>query len=396
MRFATAMIACEKAKGFKNMKLVQSLRLITQAAGLLVVLPTSVAWAADFSTVYSFQGNTDGSEPTAPLVAVAGVLYGTTVAGGGAANAGVVYQITPSGTESVLHSFGGTGDGKSPYGGLINNSGVLFGTTYEGGASGAGTVFRLTTAGEEQVLKSFDSGPEGQNPITGLTFYKGAIYGSNYYDDGSTNYGTLFKFTGLKYSHLLYTFGYPTGAYPFAPLVGWNGLLYGTTYSHGANGGGIAFSITPDGAETVLHSFGAGNDGASPIAGLVNVAGNFYGSTHNGGTGGCGTIYRLTPAGIETVLYNFTCGPDGAYPIGTLANVDGVLYGVAQGGGGANSSGVVFSVTLAGSETVLHSFSGYADGDRPTSSLVYFRGSLWGTTVGGGTYQNGTVFHINP
>ena len=40
-----------------------------------------------------------------------------------------------SGSESVLYSFKGTPDGSSPYAGLIDVNGTLYGTTYHGGAA---------------------------------------------------------------------------------------------------------------------------------------------------------------------------------------------------------------------------------------------------------------------
>jgi uncharacterized repeat protein (TIGR03803 family) len=63
---------------------------------------------------------------------------------GGAEKHGTVFSITPSGTESVLHSFGGRGDGVYPDAPLLNVKGTLYGATYKGGANNFGTVFALT------------------------------------------------------------------------------------------------------------------------------------------------------------------------------------------------------------------------------------------------------------
>ena len=84
-------------------------------------------------------------------------LYGTTRYGG-AYNAGTVFEVTPSGTEKVLHSFEVTGtDGYYPYAGLIvDKKRNLYGTTYYGGAYGYGTVFELTPTGTETILHSFN------------------------------------------------------------------------------------------------------------------------------------------------------------------------------------------------------------------------------------------------
>jgi uncharacterized repeat protein (TIGR03803 family) len=110
-------------------------------------------------------------------------------------------------------------------------------------------------------------------------------------------------------------------------------------------------------AETVLYSFSGGTDGADPNGGLIQAKdGNLYGLTSSGDANGHGTVFTITPAGGETVLYSFTGGTDGAFPVASLIQAkDGALYGMTNGGG-TNGYSTVFKVTLAGIETVLHSF----------------------------------------
>ena len=58
--------------------------------------------------------------------------------------------------EKVVWSFGSGTDGQTPEAGLINESGVLYGTTSFGGAKGEGTLFSIDPAtGAETVLYSF-------------------------------------------------------------------------------------------------------------------------------------------------------------------------------------------------------------------------------------------------
>jgi uncharacterized repeat protein (TIGR03803 family) len=74
----------------------------------------------------------------------AGNLYGTTPEGG-TANAGVVYEVVSSGQETVLYSFTGGADGRSPSAGVIRDSaGNLYGTASLGGKWYGGVVFKLT------------------------------------------------------------------------------------------------------------------------------------------------------------------------------------------------------------------------------------------------------------
>jgi uncharacterized repeat protein (TIGR03803 family) len=149
---------------------------------------------------------------------------------------------------------------------------------------------------------------------------------------------------------------------------------------------------------TVLHSFKGGTDGESPVAGLVrDAAGNLYGTTEYGGGGtcftgdGCGTVFKVDTTGKETVLHSFTGGADGAFPLaGLILDEAGNLYGTTEYGGNlACNSGVgcgtVFKMDPTGKETVLYSFTGKEDisyrGRDPGCG-----GQLYGTTPQGGAF----------
>ena len=164
-----------------------------------------------------------------------------------------------------------------------------------------------------------------------------------------------------------------------------------------------------------LYSFTGGSDGGDPRAGVViGKGGVLYGTAETGGVGG-GTVFQLTPpaspggAWTETVLYDFSPpGSDGGYPWATVTvGSGGVLYGTTFGGGTgpacSGGCGTVFSLTPPASpggawtETVLHSFTGGSDGERPTAGVVIGSGSvLYGTTSSGGTSGYGTVFALKP
>lgn len=218
---------------------------------------------------------------------------------------------------------------------------------------------------------------------------------------------------------VVYSFGsVPDGQQPEAGLIDVGGTLYGTTSAGGLypcntgayNGCGTVFSVTPDGTEKVLHSFGYGTDGRNPLASLIEVKGKLYGTTYQGGSNGncdfyysgCGTVFVITPVGKERVLHNFAASPDGAQPEASLIDVKGTLYGTTTGGGGVASycggtgyyrlCGSVFSITTNGTEKVLHGFGKGTDGYSPEARLVNVRGLLYGTTVFGGEYDRGTVF----
>src|SRR5258705_467017 len=131
----------------------------TLAVLLIAVQP---AGSQTESVLYNFcaqSGCTDGFHPQAGLVRdPSGNLYGTTDEGGANAK-GTVFEVSPNGAETVLYSFCaqlGCTDGFHPRAGLVRDTnGNLYGTTYSGGANGAGAVFKVSPSGAETVLHSF-------------------------------------------------------------------------------------------------------------------------------------------------------------------------------------------------------------------------------------------------
>ena len=301
------------------------------------------------TVLYNFTGGADGGLPPAGLVHdKEWNLYGTTQIGG-AYSSGTVFELTSTGTYQVLYSFQGGTDGATPVGGLVlDPKGNLYGTTYVGGANSRGTVFEITPSGTETVLYSFTGGADGGDPYTSLIRdAKGNLYGTALLG-GAYGHGAVFEITKKGVEKTLYSFagGTTDGQGPAATLLlDSTGNLYGTTIYGGSTGNGTVFELTPAGVETILYSFAGGNDGAYPYSNLVrDKQGNFYGTTYQGGAEGDGTVYELTPGGTETVLYTFTGGNDGGDPFdGLLRTGNGTLYGTAYTGG-ASSDGVVFKL----------------------------------------------------
>jgi uncharacterized repeat protein (TIGR03803 family) len=126
------------------------------------------------------------------------------------------------------------------------------------------------------------------------------------------------------------------------------------------------------------------------------VNGTLYG-TAGGGAYKNGTVFSITPGGKEKVVYSFGAhGNDGVGPGDAhLIDVKGTLYGTTYGGG-AYGSGTVFSITPGGKEKVLYSFGNGKDGTDPDTALVDVNGTFYGTTDGGGASNGGTFFSIAP
>lgn len=167
--------------------------------------------------------------------------------------------------------------------------------------------------------------------------------------------------------------------------------------------------------EKVIYSFASAN-GAGPRSVLVRDAlGNSYGTTYSGGAYDFGTVFELSLASAgrgwkETLLYSFTGLGDGSSPsAGLIFDAAGSLYGTTLFGG-TYGCGVVFELTstISGwSESVLYSFTGGNDGCFPQAGLIQdAAGNLYGTTSAGGYSHNcaglsefsgcGAVFELSP
>jgi len=254
-----------------------------------------------------------------------GALYGTTTgiawAGNGGTDNGSVFALTfdPNTSQwkqTTIYTFAGGSDGSDPMYALIADaSGTLYGTTQLGG-KGAGTAFKLTPPGPNQttwnktVLYEFPTdfgAPAGPLTLDG----SGALYGMRALGVeptmGTPNAGVAFKLTPPGQGQtqwtetILHKFaGAGDGLAPGgALLLDKNGALYGTTWL-GGTGSGIVFRLKPPATpqapwtETVLHSFTGGLDGASHHGSLVaDPCGALYGTTDSGGVNNNGTVFKL-------------------------------------------------------------------------------------------------------
>jgi uncharacterized repeat protein (TIGR03803 family) len=144
-----------------------------------------------YTVIHSFSGS-DGAFPEARLISDdAGNFFGTTSQGGIAGNCegmsskvgcGTVFELSSQGAFSTLYLFQGGTDGAGPEASLaIDASGDLYGTTFYGGGTGCkklggcGTIFELVPQGggvwNESVLERFD-GSNGESPASGLILSK--------------------------------------------------------------------------------------------------------------------------------------------------------------------------------------------------------------------------------
>ena len=302
------------------------------------------------------------------------------------------------------------------------------------------TGYALADKPELQVLYNFTSGSDGYAPVSTLVVDKaGNLYGTTFLGGGSSiicpsGCGTVFKLSapssrdGAWKETVLYRFtGGSDGSGPYAGLVFDKvGNLYGTavgggtvTCSNGANGCGVVFELSPPAApggawtETVLHTF-SGSDGSNPRARLTfDQAGNLYGTAWSGGgrsgcgSAGCGVVFELMAPAAQggawtySVLHSFSQnGSDGFLPESdVIFDQTGNLYGTTTVGGTGNAGGTVFELeTPTWTETILYTFPIAKTGNSGPAAGVIFdqAGNLYGTTEGGGTSDEGTVFELTP
>ena len=136
---------------------------------------------------------TDGAGPLAPVVqGTDGNFYGTTSRGGDANGDGVIFKLTPSGQFTLLHTFNGTTDGKQPSGGLVEaTDGNFYGATTIGGSKNYGTIYKITAAGAFSVVYNFDNTTGATPQVTLFQHTNGDLYGDAY-GGGKSGYGAIY------------------------------------------------------------------------------------------------------------------------------------------------------------------------------------------------------------
>jgi len=272
----------------------------TNGLGMVYAVGTN---GAGFVPLYSFAGNPDGEYPQSGLLLSGNTLYGTTYGGGpgsGSAAGGTVFKIGTNGTGfKVLHAFTNSPDGAQSQGELVLGGNTLFGLTTDGGTYGKGTVFAVNTNGSGYtILYSFTNAPDPIYPYGGLVLNGGLLYGTGSSGGANAN-GAVFAInTNGSGFTTLYSFspitGNTDGGLPKATLTFSGNCLYGTTTSGGPGNGGTVFLINTNGTGfTVIASFTNGASSGSYLQGGVIRLGNaLWGTTRLDGAG-YGTFFKI-------------------------------------------------------------------------------------------------------
>lgn len=238
--------------------------------GVVFELTPTTGGAWKETVIHVFDGGGAGAGPVGtPILDGKGNLYGS--AGGG--DNGVVYRLAPPATEGgawnykVLYKFaGGTTDGTGPYGSLtLRGDGNLYGITATGGENNLGTVFEVMPPSvpgskwTDTILHSFGASGDGGYPGYNLIFDKaGNLYGTTQLGggDGTCNdggCGTVYELsppaTGGNWTEtILHRFpAYAKdGSEPSSGLLpSKEGALFGVTALGGVGGSGAVYRVIP-------------------------------------------------------------------------------------------------------------------------------------------------------
>src|ERR1039457_4017264 len=368
------------------------------------------------TSLYSFSGDTDGSNPFGGIIlSQDGNLYGTTESGG-TYGSGTVFRMATDGTLVTLAHFDGY-QGATPEGILLQGAdGNLYGTPPSGGQANEGAIYRLTINSPLQITRQ----PQPQLAFLGDTVsFNVATFGSlpvSYQwrknSNNLTNAGSL---SGSSARTLLLTnitiadaanysvvvsnaSGSVTSASarleimvspPYSVEVGGDEPLRFQWQKNGTNltdGGSILGSAS---STLTLNNVAAVSAGTYSV--IVSNDLDFVTSD-----GALLTVVPVTqPGAFFYSLHSFTTSGTGLNPYaGLIQAKDAFLYGTTLNGG-ASGYGSAFKVATSGSFSLLHSFTNGLDGSAPFAGLVQGRdGNFYGAAFQGGNSSSGTVFKM--
>jgi len=309
--------------------------------------------------VYSFDF-THGYQPYGPVVQGSdGYLYGTTSGGGTAAHpGGVVFKLSTAGKITVLHDFdtASTTDGHQPYGGLVAaTDGSFYGTTTYGGSGGYGVIFEITKSGTYTVLHDFDSTHGQTTETTAVQHTNGIVYGETAV--GGSDGDGVFYSLNAGISPFVSLVGYPVGtAGTTVEILG--GGLTGTSKVQFGSGSATSFTVVSDtymtavvpasGTKgTVVVTTPSGPLKSKQVFTVLPVISSFTPTS-----GGVGTLVKITGSGLTGATKVTFGGVAATFTVNSGTQItatvpSGAVTGkikITTAGGSATSTGT-FTVT---------------------------------------------------
>jgi uncharacterized repeat protein (TIGR03803 family) len=337
-------------------------------------------------------------------------------------------------TFTDLHEFTGNPDGYVAASIVRDAAGNLYGTTQDGGIVcmapeiACGIVFKVDSTGQYSVLYEFKGLQDGGFPVVSVPLVLDAA--GNLYGTTQGNLGaavpTVFKLDKSGHETVLHRFD-PAIGFPYGPVVrDAQGNLYGvqpyagnTSCAQGYGCGAI-YRLDPRGNFKELHTFN-GSDGSEPTGSLVldPATGSLYGVAYSGGRfknpncgyggilveePGCGLVFRIDKKGKYTIVHQFTGHADGAAPIILIRDDTGNLYGIAQFGAdskcqlqNSDGCGTIFEIDATGKFKVLFTYKGPSHFAGYVQLLLRDQaGNLYGEKIFDGANNSGFLFKLTP
>jgi uncharacterized repeat protein (TIGR03803 family) len=327
-----------------------------------------------------------------------------------------IYQVTPGGDSSAFYQFAGTNSNSPSLNSaatcqltdlIVGTDGSLYGTCIYGGNGGNGSIFKIpipldSSEPNPATLATFgvnakgvpDPGYQPQSLVEGNDgdFYFTNSVGVYKLDSSNGNVSTVYTFPIQTPANIC-----TNGCFPTSIMQGSDGNFYLTlAVSPGAVAGyiesggigdqpGAIVQISPGGQFQLIHTLAAnGSEGDTPSGPLVqDSTGALYGMTASSNNNylqtAAGVAFKVTTAGQYTILHSFTGGADGMVDVDKfmptlILGSDGNLYGTTVAGGNTTSEnctpfgcGTVFQLTTSGALTTLYTFTGgYPEDDTTT------------------------------
>lgn len=331
----------------------------------------------------------DGSSANWLIQASDGNFYGVT--GSISINEllpGTIFQITPSGKFTLLHTFDLiNGNPLSPGTSLVEaNDGLLYGTSLFGGINNQGVLFRISKNGTGfEIVHDFCADAkcsDGGSPSSLILGHDGNLYGVSSPSSGSN----IFRFTPPSTFTIALSFLDSVGP-PTSIIQGADGNFYATAIGQSLN---QVERITSSGKITVLGQIEPqGIDpchGETPLLQAAN--GDLWGMT------GC---YQIEQAQFFRVhlsggLQVFPRLGHSIFLITPIQASDGNLWSVETG-----LDEVIKASTATGTILQAFPFNG-ANGSAADNAVPVVQGAdgkIYGTTSLGGASGGGTVWVLN-